>query len=302
MAKPDPLPPLIWLKAFEAAARHASFTLAARELGLTQAAVSQQIKALEGRLGARLFHRRQRGVALTAEGAAYLPHIQQAFASLGRSTQELFGRRSRQTMTILSPISFAALWLAPRLPLLERETDGLGIDITTMHLPDAYEATDAAFDIRFGLGDWPGRTAYRLTSERLTPVAAPGAIKARAKQAADIWRRLPLLTVRGAREMWPDWFALAGEPPRGVARYRFDSFIAAMSAAEAGAGILLGSRPLIDAALRRKTLVRLSDFELQSAAGHFLTHAAGRPLSPAQAAFLAALTRAAAQETAVPLV
>lgn len=285
----DLSPPLIWLKAFEAAARHASFTLAARELGLTQAAVSQQIKALEGRLGARLFHRQQRGVALTAEGSAYLPHIQQAFASLARSTQELFGRRSRQTMTILSPISFAALWLAPRLAVLGRETDGLGIDITTMHTPDAYEAADAVFDIRFGLGDWPGRTAWRLTTERLTPVAAPAALKAK----QDIWQRLPLLAVRGAREMWPDWFALSGEPPRGVARYRFDSFIAAMGAAEAGAGILLGSRPLIDAALRRKTLARLSAFELQSAAGHFLTHAAGHPLSPAQAAFLAALTRAA---------
>lgn len=289
----DPSPPLIWLKAFEAAARHASFTLAAAELGLTQAAVSQQIKALEGRLGAKLFHRQQRGVALSAEGSAYLPHVQQAFASLARSTQELFGRRSRQTMTILSPISFAALWLAPRLAALERATAGLAIDITTMHTPEAYEATEAVFDIRFGLGDWPGRTAYRLTTERLTPVAAPAALKGRTKPAADIWERLPLLAVHGAREMWPDWFALAGEPPRGMARYRFDSFIAAMAAAEAGAGILLGSRPLIDGALRRKSLVALSRFELPSTAGHFLTHAAGRPSTPAQTAFLAALLHAA---------
>lgn len=295
-------PPLIWLRAFEAAARHASFTLAAQELGLTQAAVSQQIKALESRLGVKLFHRQQRGVALTPEGSAYLPHIQQAFASLARSTQELFGRRSRQIMTVLSPISFAALWLAPRLTGLEREMEGLDIDITTMHTPDAYEATEAVFDIRFGLGDWPGRTAYRLTTERLTPVVAPAALKGRAKRLPDIWHRLPLLALRGAREMWPDWFALAGEPPHGVARYRFDSFIAAMSAAEAGAGILLGSRPLVDQALRKKTLVAFSSLELPSTAGHFLTHAAGRPLTPAQAAFLAALVRAAAQETSSSLV
>lgn len=294
MTERDLSPPLIWLKAFEAAARHTSFTLAAAELGLTQAAVSQQIKALEGRLGVALFHRRQRGVALTPEGSAYLPHIQQAFAGLARSTQELFGRRSRTTLTILSPISFAALWLAPRLATLERETEGLAIDITTMHTPDHYGASTAVFDIRFGLGDWPGRTAYRLTTERLTPVAAPAVLKAGRKPAPDIWQRLPLLAVHGAREMWPDWFALSGEPPRGVARYRFDSFIAAMSAAEAGAGILLGSRPLIDGALRRKSLVTLSSFELPSTAGHFLTHAAGRKLSPAETAFLTALTRAAA--------
>lgn len=288
---PELLPPLIWLKAFEAAARHASFTLAAQELGLTQAAISQQIKGLEARLGTRLFHRQQRGVALTAEGSAYLPHIQQAFAGLARSTRELFGRHTRQTMTILSPISFAALWLAPRLGEIEGAMQGLSIDITTMHMPDAYEAGDAVFDIRFGLGDWPGRAAHRLTTERLTPVAAPAALKPK----QDVWRRLPLLAVRGAREMWPDWFALAGEPPRGVARYRFDSFIAAMTAAEAGVGILLGSRPLIDRALRRKTLATLSSLELQSSAGHFLTYAAGRPLSPAQASFLTALLRAAAQ-------
>jgi DNA-binding transcriptional LysR family regulator len=289
----DILPPLIWLRAFEASARHSSFTLAAQELNLTQAAVSQQIRGLESRLGVRLFHRRQRGVALTPEGSAYLPHIQSAFAGLSRSTQQLFGRRSSQTITLLSPISFAALWLSPRLADLKRETDGISLDVTTMHMPDAYDATEAAFDIRFGLGDWPNRTAYRLTTERLTPVAAPRTFVSRSRKA-DVWERLPLITVHGAREMWPDWFALVGVPPKSVSRFRFDSFIAALAAAEAGAGILLGSRPLIDAALKRRTLVTLSDLELQSSAGHFLTHAAGRALPPAQAAFLAWIMRGAA--------
>lgn len=292
---PEILPPLVWLKAFESAARHASFTLAAQELGLTQAAVSQQIKGLETRLGTKLFQRQQRGVALSAEGSAYLPHVQSAFAGLARSTQELFGRRTSQPMTVLSPISFACLWLAPRLAEIAAAAQGLSIDITTMHMPDAYEASDAVFDIRFGLGDWPGRTACRLTTERLTPVVAPSLLKASAKREPGIWQRLPLLAVRGAREMWPDWFALAGVPPHSAARYRFDSFIAAMTAAEAGAGILLGSRPLIDRALGKKALVALSGLELQSSAGHFLTYAAGRPMSPAQAAFLAALQRAAGQ-------
>jgi LysR family transcriptional regulator of beta-lactamase len=295
---PEILPPLIWLKAFEAAARRSSFTLAAEELGLTQAAISQQIRALESRLGTVLFHRRQRGVTLTPEGSAYLPHIQSAFASLARSTQELFGRRSAQTVTLLSPISFAVLWLAPRLTDLERETKGIGLDVTTMHTPDAYEATDAVFDIRFGLGDWPNRTAYRLTTEKLTPVAAPSTLTRASRQKTSIWQHLPLLAVRGAREMWPDWFALAQLPPRGAARYRFDSFVAALAAAEAGAGLLLGSRPLVDGALRKKTLVTISDFELQSASGHFITHAAGRPLTPAQASFLTAIMQAAAHPAA----
>jgi DNA-binding transcriptional LysR family regulator len=299
MAKdPNILPPLIWLRAFEASARHLSFTLAAQELSLTQAAISQQIRRLEARLGVPLFHRRQRGVTLTPEGSAYLPHIQSAFAGLSRSTHELFGRRSTPTITLLSPISFASLWLAPRLASLQRESTGISLDVITMHTPDAYDATKVIFDIRFGLGDWPNRTAYRLTTERLTPVAAPAALGPRSRRKLDVWERLPLITVHGAREMWPDWFALAALPPKGASRYRFDSFVAALSAAEAGAGILLGSRPLIDGALKRKTLVTLSDLELQSSAGHFLTHAAGRQLSPVQAAFLAWIIRAAAYPAA----
>jgi DNA-binding transcriptional LysR family regulator len=290
----DILPPLIWLRAFEASARHLSFTLAAEELNLTQAAISQQIRKLEARLGAPLFHRRQRGVVLTPQGSAYLPHIQSAFAGLSRSTQALFGRRSSHTVTLLSPISFTALWLSPRFAAMRHETEGMSLDITTMHTPDAYDASKAVFDIRFGLGDWPNRTAYRLTTERLTPVAAPLALGPRSRRKLGYWERLPLITVHGAREMWPDWFALAGLPPKSTSQYRFDSFVAALAAAEAGAGILLGSRPLVDGALRRKTLVTLSDLELQSSAGHFLTHAAGRQLSPAQAAFLAWITRAAA--------
>ena len=88
------LPPLSWLRAFEAAARHSSFTAAAAEIGLTQAAVSQHIRLLESHLKVSLFLRLRRGVELTAEGAAYLPHVQSGFGLIARSTRELFGSRS----------------------------------------------------------------------------------------------------------------------------------------------------------------------------------------------------------------
>ncbi|RVB59403.1 LysR substrate-binding domain-containing protein, partial [Mesorhizobium sp. M7A.F.Ca.CA.002.03.2.1] len=111
------------------------------------------------------------------------------------------------------------------------------------------------------------------------PVAAPGLVG-----DAD-WTSLPLLLVAGAREMWAEWFAaarLAGHPRRS---HRFDSFVAAMEAAKAGAGVLLGSRPLVDAALDSKTLVRLSDFELSSTSGHFLTKASTARLTGAEQDF-----------------
>ncbi|MFD2055591.1 LysR family transcriptional regulator [Mesorhizobium calcicola] len=274
-----PLPPLDWLRSFEAAARLSNFTAAAAELGLTQAAVSQHIRLLEERLKTRLFSRLARGVALSPEGAAYLPHIQSAFATIGNSTAELFEPRAVQTVTIRAPISFALLMLVPALPDLAKALPRIQLDLVTIHRPTDYDLPGSVLDIRFGNGSFPGREADRLTTERLVPAAAPGLAS-----GAD-WTALPLLLVAGAREMWAEWFAasgLAGHPRRS---HRFDSFVAAMEAASAGAGVLLGSRPLIDAALDSKTLVRLSGFELSSTSGHYLTKASTARLTGAEQEF-----------------
>ena len=273
------LPPLDWLRSFEAAARLSNFTAAAAELGLTQAAVSQHIRLLEERLKTRLFLRLARGVTLSPEGAAYLPHIQSAFATIGNSTAQLFEPRAVQTVTIRVPISFALLMLVPALPDLARALPRIQLDLVTIHRPADYDLPGSALDIRFGNGSFPGREADRLTTERLVPVAAP-------TLAADTdWTSLPLLLVAGAREMWAEWFVaagLAGHPGRS---HRFDSFVAAMDAARAGAGVLLGSRPLVDTALEGRTLVRLSDFELSSNSGHFLTRASTARLTSAEQEF-----------------
>lgn len=276
---PDALPPLDWLRSFEAAARLSNFTAAAGELGLTQAAVSQHIRFLEERLKTRLFSRLARGVALSPEGAAYLPHIQSAFATIGNSTTELFEPRAVQTVTIRVPISFALLVLVPALPDLSKALPQIQLDVVTIHRPTDYDQPGSVLDIRFGNGSFPGREADRLTVERLVPVAAPALA-----EDAD-WTSLPLLLVAGAREMWAEWFAAAGLAGHARRSHRFDSFVAAMDAAKAGAGILLGSRPLIDAALAGKALVPLSDFELSSNFGHFLTQPSAAPLSRAEQDF-----------------
>src|SRR5687768_10005331 len=206
MAKPDltPSPPLIWLRTFEAAARRLSFTAAAGELGLTQAAVSQQIRLLEAKLKTTRFRSRRRGVELTPEGAAYLPHVQAAFGSLARSTAELFGPRAAHVIAVRSPISFATLWLAPRLPALAAALPNIRLAVTTIHVPSDY-SSDGGLDIQFGGGSFPGRTAHRLTSERLVPVAAPSLLARGTERGPADWASLPLLAVSGAREMWPDW-------------------------------------------------------------------------------------------------
>ncbi|BCH09276.1 LysR family transcriptional regulator [Mesorhizobium sp. 131-3-5] len=278
--KPIPaLPPLDWLRSFEASARLSNFTAAAAELGLTQAAVSQHIRLLEERLKTRLFSRLARGVALSPEGAAYLPHIQSAFATISSSTTELFEPRALQTVSIRVPISFALLILVPALPDLAQALPRIQLDLVTIHRPTDYDLPGSALDIRFGNGSFPGREADRLTAERLVPLASPTLAG-----AAD-WTALPLLLVAGAREMWAEWFAaagLAGHPQRS---HRFDSFVAAMEAASAGTGVLLGSRPLVDAALKARSLVPLSDFELSSSSGHFLTSASTARLTSAEQDF-----------------
>ena len=271
------MPPLDWLRSFEAAARLSGFTAAASELGVTQAAISQHIRSLEERLKTRLFTRLARGVELTEDGAAYLPHIQSAFARIGDSTLELFEPRTLQSVTMRSPISFAALMIASALPRLAESLPLIQLRIETIHKPADYGEGRDALDIRFGTGSFAGRQAERLTRETLVPMAAP-----HLAEDPD-WTSLPLLSVVGAREMWGEWFAAAGLEPRPSAAHRFDTFVTALEAAKAGGGILLGSRPLADVALREKSLVALSDRVLASGAGHYLTAPAGASLTRAEA-------------------
>ncbi|HKQ95528.1 MAG TPA: LysR substrate-binding domain-containing protein, partial [Aestuariivirgaceae bacterium] len=130
-----------------------------------------------------------------------------------------------------------------------------------------------------------------VTEERLVPVASPRLHAAVAP--GDAWTSLPRLSLSGGREMWSQWFAFAGLLPAIGPTHRFDSFIAAMAAASAGAGVLLGSRPLVDGALATGELVRLSDRELPSASGHFLTYADDARLSPTALEFLSWIESAA---------
>jgi LysR family transcriptional regulator of beta-lactamase len=279
MAEKQPnLPQLSWLRAFEAAARHSSFTAAAAEIGVTQAAVSQHIRLLESYLKISLFRRLRRGVELTAEGAAYLPHVQSGFGLIAQSTRELFGTRSEGRVKVISPISFACLWLAPRLKALSAVMPNISIELSTIHLPQNYLAQDAELEIRFGQKPFPGREAVQLTIEKLVPVAAP--LLADKVRGSD-WTKLPRLTLSGGREMWSQWFASAGIKAEEGPSHRFDSFVAAMAAALAGTGVLLGSRPLIDRALDEGRLTRLSPVEIESARGHFVAYAEVGRLSPA---------------------
>ena len=248
----DHLPPLEWIRAFEAAARLGSFTAAAAEAGLTQAAVSQRISQLERHLGVALFHRRARTIALTVEGEAWLPHVRVALDGLRDSAEAVFGT-GRGGFTISASQSVIDLWLLPRLGRLQSLT-GAEVSVQTLVVGTHDAPQDDVIRIRYGSGDWPHHYRARLYAEEVAPVAAPGLVA-----GVDDWTRLPRIGCTGPRPGWHGWAAAFGIPTTPVPKLRFDTHLSALGAAKAGLGVFLGSLPLCAEALESGALVRLGD-------------------------------------------
>ena len=248
------LPPLEWLRVFEAAARLGNFTGAANELGLTQAAVSQRMRNLEGAIGRPLFIRLPRGVELTVDGEAYAAHVRTALAALQRSTTDLFSV-SRGHLSIAASASVISHWINPRLPALLRALPDTRISLLTVHRDVDFGMAEADFDIRFGDGDWPGLAARKAFEEDLTPVVSPVLLG----QSGGDWRALPQIAVTGPRDGWLEWATANDVPPPVSPVLRFDTFTLALGAALAGSGVLLGSLSLVQPMLLEGTLVRLSE-------------------------------------------
>ena len=204
-----PLPPLTALRAFEAAARHLSFTRAAAELCVTQTAVSHQVKLLEGHLGTVLFRRLPRRIALTRDGAAWARELEPVFARLHDANRRLRVRLppDRPVVSVSVIPSFAARWLVPRLGRFLEQYPGLDVRISpTEHLVDfAVEAVDVG--IRYGGGRYPGLVVEKLADDVLVVVCSP-ALARRLGTAADL--RKHVLLHDDARESWPRWLDARG--------------------------------------------------------------------------------------------
>ncbi|MBR2689799.1 MAG: LysR family transcriptional regulator [Aquamicrobium sp.] len=265
------LPPLEWIRVFEASARLGSFTAAANELGLTQAAVSQRIKNLELHLGAQLFSRQARGVILSTQGEAWLPHVQAALAELLHSAANLF-EQPRRKISIAASSSVIELWIVPRLGSITRRLPHVQLSFETIqNLPD-YERLEVDFEIRFGTGNWAGREALQLFAEELTPLASPSLLGGDPN-----WQDRPRIATSGPRVGWRDWSNAMGEPPGPTPLLRFDTFVQSLRAAEAGAGVLLGSLALCANAIAAGRLQRLTERTLRMEAGYWISWARSHP-------------------------
>jgi len=252
-------PPLEWIRAFEAAARCGSFTAAGADTGLTQSAISQRISHLEGMLGAALFIRRARSVALTVQGEAWLPHVRASLDGLRDSAEALFGS-SRRGLTISASLSIIELWLLPRLRRLHSLARGQ-ISVRTMVLGALDVPPDDAIHVRYGTGDWPQPRKLLLYPERMAPMASPELFGAFGNELH--WSSWPRIALSGPRPGWNDWTMRFGTASTPVPVLRFDSMVSALGAARSGLGVVLGSLPLCEAELASGRLVRLGEDVLE---------------------------------------
>ena len=204
------LPALNALKAFEAAARHESFTRAAEELCVTQGAVSHQVKALEAELGIKLFNRERQRLIITEAGRDYLAVLRDAFDRIAVGTERLVQRQTSGVLTVSTSPDFAAKWLVNRLGRFAEAHPGIDLRIsaTLHHIDFAREDVDLA--VRHGDGSWAGLDVARLSTEQLFAVCSPKLLRGRQRigKPADVLK-FPLLHLDDRKD-WARWLEAAG--------------------------------------------------------------------------------------------
>ena len=279
------LPSMSSLSAFEAAARHQSFTTAAAELNLTQSAVSRQIRTLEDMLGSELFLRDRQTVHLTLAGETYAQEVREALRRISTATLGFRANPRGGTLNLAILPTFGTRWLAPRLPAFFAEHPGITVNLTTRLAPFDFnfEQVDAA--IHFGAAEWPGADLDLLMSETVVPACSP-AMRAQHTfaQPADLLEA-PLLHLVSRPDAWERWFRFHGVDPDGVQGMLFDQFATAAQIAIAGLGIALLPGFLIEAELARGDLVLAFDGSLQSLERYYLAWPSGRASHPPLQAF-----------------
>ncbi|WP_181706029.1 LysR family transcriptional regulator [Chthonobacter rhizosphaerae] len=275
--------PLNALRAFEASARHLSFTRAAIELCVTQAAVSQQVKQLEARLNVVLFRRLPRGLMITAEGEALLPVLRDSFDRMADMLERFEGGHVREVLSVGAVGTFAVGWLVPRLPRFQERHPYVDLRLSTNNnrVDMAAEGLDLA--VRFGDGAWHGTEAGHLFEAPLSPLATPE-IAERLREPRDLLGETLLRSYRA--DEWTCWFEAAGidAPAPHAKGYVFDSSLAMMEAALQGLGVALSPPLMFQRHLRAGLVVQ--PFLVGTAVGsYWLTRLKSRPETGAMAAF-----------------
>lgn len=253
------IPNFVLLRAFEAAARLESFTLAARELNLTQSAISHQVKELEEFFDKKLFVRRNRRVEPTSEGRRLLENLSRVFDVIEAACNEVGLAPESQVLALHCAPSFAINWLGPRLPAFVKRHPNITIRITTDSEPvDLIQARELDFGISYGPPHKrSGVISTALGAERIAPLCSPKLIDKK-KSIREQLPDLALIDSKLGRIMWPNWFSLNGMKLPTKPRTSFDRAALVIAAAVDGLGVALESTRLAERELARGNLIDLA--------------------------------------------
>ncbi len=265
------LPPLNALRAFEAAARHGSFTKAANELCVTPGAVSRQVQTLEEHLGTTLFTRMNREVVISPQGQKYREALTSAFDQINSSTSAL---KSERKLNISSYLTFSMRWLIPRLSTFTRQQANCPITLTTTP-PNIFDVVSGIIDIAIlsGQGDWSGVHMDKLFPLELEPVVSPEFLKIVPLDEPDNLAQVPLLHSTARPDDWADWITDTGintvTPSSGI---MFESSSLAFEAALHGVGAAMGQRVLLSSELSDGRLVAPFDKPFNDGTSFYLVY------------------------------
>jgi LysR family glycine cleavage system transcriptional activator len=241
------LPSLAALRAFEAAARHLSFSRAAEELCVTHGAVSHQVRGLEASLGFPLFRRLHRRVVLTEAGEALFAKLRTAFDLLEMGTEQVVTTYGRRTLVVSCIATFSMRWLMPRLHQFQAGHADIDIRLCAPDSPVDFPRHDIDVSIRVGRGEWPDDLeAVAFLDEAFGPVCSPALLQAQPLETPDDLRHHTLLHTESRKTAWSDWLRLAGvqgvDPTSGQ---RFETFYFLLQAAASNFGVAIGPNTLV---------------------------------------------------------
>lgn len=275
---------LNWLRTFESAGRHLSFSQAARELNLSQSAVSQQMKLLEARLGKALFRRQVRSLQLTTEGRAYLEIVKESIDRLSSGVTSIFGAEGQGTLEVSVNNSFGELWLAPRISRFLSQYPHLAIKLLQTNWDFDYDDSRAGLEIRYGTGDWASLKSKTLLPHRLRPYCSLDLASSLRKPEG--FGNARLIEVLGTPTGWRDWHLQHyPETVDAQPRIHVDSYAIAASMAIEGAGVCLLYDELVTGSRLEPFLVCPLEAAIDCDAGYFLTWPGSRTLSDLETSF-----------------
>ena len=255
------LPPLSAMRPFEAAARLESFSRAAEELHLTHGAISRQVRALEDHVGAELFTRHGKRVALTSAGRAFAERVRAALHEIQVATEAVGSRRRDNRLTVSVLPSFASRWLMPRLIRFMEAHPDIEVSVVATTALANFTTDEVDIGIRFGRGPYPPLVCEPFLDDEWFPVASP-----RVKAPRHPRELLHMRLIREDRDYWDEWFVAAGvqlDKPLAGGPY-FNDATYSIQAAARGEGIALARRSIIGEDLERGTLKRLFKFAVRT--------------------------------------